>query len=178
MDATWQGYSAAQGFRTGGRDLARAALLAARSRTLRLADAYADVLAGQGFRVPYRETLNPPLWEWGHVAWFQEWWIARNAQRSRGVACDPDHARVPSCMPEADAMYDSSRVAHTRRWELALPDAKTTRAWLAATLDDTLKLLEALPERASDADLYFFRLVALHEEMHAEASVYMAGSLG
>src|SRR5881392_2874181 len=123
MDAALRVYSAAQGLRTGGPAEVRAALVAARKRTLLLMNAYVDELASSGYAVPYRPTLNPPLWEWGHVAWFQEWWIARNAQRSRGVACDPDHARVPSCMPEADAMYDSSRVAHTRRWELALPDA-------------------------------------------------------
>jgi ergothioneine biosynthesis protein EgtB len=178
MDATWQVYSAAQQLRTGGRDAVGEALLAARRRTLQLADAYAAVLAPAGFRVPYRSTLNPPLWEWGHVAWFQEWWVGRNAQRSRGIACEPDHARGPSAMPEADAMYDSSRVAHTRRWELALPDEKTTREWLAATLEQTLALLDALPARASDDDLYFYRLVALHEEMHAEAAIYMADSLG
>lgn len=182
MDATsqaaWQVYSAAHGLRTGGREAVRAALLAARARTLALADAYAPVLGPRGFRVPYRTTINPPLWEWGHVAWFQEWWIARNAQRSRGIACDPDHARAPSRMPEADAMYDSSRVAHTRRWELALPDEKTTREWLAATLTETLSLLDALPEAVGDNELYFFRLVALHEEMHAEAAVYMAENLG
>jgi ergothioneine biosynthesis protein EgtB len=178
MNATWRVYSAAQALRTGGRDAARDALLAARRRTLLLADAYAAALAPRGFRVPYRSTLNPPLWEWGHVAWFQEWWVGRNAQRSRGVACDPDHARAPSLMPEADAMYDSSRVAHARRWELALPDEKTTREWLAATLGQTLALLDALPADASDDELYFHRLVALHEEMHAEAAVYMAGDLG
>jgi ergothioneine biosynthesis protein EgtB len=178
MDATWHGYSAAHGLRTGGREKVRAALQAARTRTLQLADAYADALRPRDFRVPYRATLNPPLWEWGHVAWFQEWWIARNAQRPRGVACDPDHARAPSRMPEADAMYDSSRVAHARRWELALPDELTTREWLAATLADTLALLDALPEAATDDELYFFRLVAMHEEMHAEAAIYMAESLG
>lgn len=156
----------------------REALLAARRRTLLLADAYAAALAPAAFRVPYRATLNPPLWEWGHVAWFQEWWIGRNAQRSRGIACDPDHARPPSAMPEADAMYDSSRVAHARRWELALPDEKTTRQWLAATLEQTLAVLDALPAGATDDELYFHRLVTLHEEMHAEAAVYMAASLG
>jgi gamma-glutamyl hercynylcysteine S-oxide synthase len=178
MDATWQVYSAAHALRAGGRDDVRDALLSARQRTLTLADAYAGVLAPRGFRVPYRATLNPPLWEWGHVALFQEWWIARNAQRSLGVACDTDHERAPSAMPEADAMYDSSRVAHTRRWELALPDEKSTRDWLARALQQTLALLDALPARASDDELYFFRLVALHEEMHAEAAVYMAGHLG
>jgi gamma-glutamyl hercynylcysteine S-oxide synthase len=177
MDETWRVYSAAQQLRTGGRDVVRDALLAARRRTLQLADAYAAALAPHGFRVPYRATLNPPLWEWGHVAWFQEWWIARNAQRSLGIACDPDHPRSPSTLPEADSMYDSSRVAHTRRWELALPDEKTTREWLAATLETTLALLDTLPAHASHDDLYFFRLVALHEEMHAEAAVYMAQGL-
>jgi ergothioneine biosynthesis protein EgtB len=175
--ATWRVYSAAHGLRTGGRDAVRDALLAARARTLALADAYAAALGPRGFRVPYRTTINPPLWEWGHVAWFQEWWVARNAQRSRGIACDPDHARAPSRMPEADAMYDSSRVAHTRRWELALPDEKTTREWLAATLGETLSLLDALPDAAGHDELYFFRLVTLHEEMHAEAAIYMAESL-
>lgn len=164
--------------RTGGRDAVREALHAARRRTLLLADACAAVLAPAGFRVPYRTTLNPPLWELGHIAWFQEWWVGRNAQRSRGIACDPDQARPPSSMPEADAMYDSSRVAHTRRWELALPDEKTTRQWLAATLEQTLELLDALPAGASDDELYFYRLVTLHEEMHAEAAIYMAESLG
>lgn len=178
MDETSRVYSAAGQLRTGGRDAVRDALVAARRRTLLLADAYAAALAPQDFRVPYRSTLNPPLWEWGHVAWFQEWWIARNAQRALGAARDPDHPRAPSTMPEADAMYDSSRIAHTRRWELALPDEKTTREWLAQTLAVTLALLDALPADASHDDLYFFRLVALHEEMHAEAAIYMAEGLG
>jgi ergothioneine biosynthesis protein EgtB len=81
-------------------------------------------------------------------------------------------------MPEADNMYDSSRVAHRTRWELALPDANATRDWLAATLEQTLAALDALGDSPSHDELYFFRLVALHEEMHAEAAVYMAESLG
>src|SRR5438105_5428022 len=179
MDAALQGYSAAaQGVRTGGPAQVRAALLAARDRTLRLAHAYADVLAPRGFVVPQRATLNPPLWEWGHVAWFQEWWIARNRQRSRGVACEPDHARAASLMAEADALYDSSRVAHATRWSLPLPDAPATREYLSATLQQTLAALDALDASAGDDDLYFFRLVALHEEMHAEAACYMAQALG
>src|SRR5712671_5379089 len=107
MDETWQVYSAAQDLRTGGRDVAREALLAARARTIVLADAYSDALGGQGMRVPYRATINPPRWELGHVAWFQEWWIGRNAQRSRGIGCDPDHARPASQLANADALYDS-----------------------------------------------------------------------
>jgi ergothioneine biosynthesis protein EgtB len=177
MDAASSSYSAAQALRTGGAAQVRTALVAARKRTLLLAEAFEDVLAPQSMRVPYRPTLNPPLWEWGHVAWFQEWWIARNRQRSRGVACDPGHERPPSLIANADALYDSSRVAHTTRWDLPLPDARGTRDYMAATLELTLAALDQLAE-AGDDDLYFFRLVALHEEMHSEAACYMAESLG
>src|SRR6185295_2102953 len=110
-------YSSAQELRTGGPETVRAALLAARKRTLLLADAYADALRPAGMRVPYRATVNPPLWEWGHVAWFQEWWIARNRQRALGTRCDPEHERAPSLMAGSDGLYDSGKVAHTTRWD-------------------------------------------------------------
>jgi EgtB-related family protein len=177
MDISSPGYSSAEALRCGGPQAVRDALLAARSRTLVLAEAYEGSLAGCAMRVPYRPTLNPPLWEWGHVGWFQEYWIARNRQRSRGVACDPAHERAASLLRGADALYDSGKVAHRSRWELALPSAAETRAYLAATLDQTLQLLDGLPAQAGDDDLYFFRLAALHEEMHAEAAMYMARDL-
>ena len=164
--------------RSGGPGPVRQAVLAARAHTLLLADAYARALADSGLRVPYRPTLNPPLWEWGHVAWFQEYWIARNRQRSAGIACDPAHERAASLLPGADALYDSGRVAHRSRWDLALPGPAGTREYLDATLAQTLDLLERLPSEATDDELYFFRLVALHEEMHAEAAMYMARQLG
>lgn len=155
----------------------RAALLAARERTLRLARDYRAALGPQP-RFPYAEELNPPLWELGHVAWFQEWWIARNPERGLGSRADPDAPRGPSLLPRSDTWYDSSRVAHRRRWELPLPDAEGTDAYLAGSLDATLHLLAALPADAGDDALYFFRLAALHELMHAEAAVYMAQGLG
>jgi len=172
------GPAEALALRTGAPADVRAALLAARQRTLGLAD---DVDAALGTTcpgVPYAAELNPPLWELGHVAWFQEWWIARNRQRARGAAGDPAHPRAPSLLPQADDWYDSSRVAHRRRWDLPLPDAQATREYLARTLSQTLELLDQLPPAADDDLLYFFRLVALHEEMHAEAATYMAETLG
>jgi EgtB-related family protein len=182
MDATCGVYNAAGApealaLRHGTAADARAALLAARARTLALADDWQAAL-GPGLRIAHASELNPPLWEWGHVAWFQEWWIARNRQRALGVRCDPDHARPPSPLPNADALYDSSRVAHATRWTLPLPAADGTRDYLARTLERTLALLAELPPDAGDDELYFFRLVALHEAMHAEASAYMAQGLG
>lgn len=178
MDVSFTGYSAAQAFRSGGPQPVRRALLHARQRTLALAHAYAVALQAQGMRVPYDPRLNPPLWELGHIAWFQEYWIGRNAQRLRGAACDPDHARLPSVLIEADRWYDSGHVEHRTRWSLALPDAAGTRRYLDLTMEQTLAAFDQLPANASDDELYFFRLVAMHEEMHAEAATYMARLAG
>lgn len=153
-------------------------MLAARRRTLALADATLAALGTSHPGIPYAAELNPPLWELGHVAWFQEWWIARNRQRARGAACDPAHPREPSLLPQADAWYDSSRVAHASRWTLPLPDADGTREYLARTFWRTLRRLDELPADARHDELYFFRLVAFHEAMHAEAALYMAQTLG
>jgi gamma-glutamyl hercynylcysteine S-oxide synthase len=178
MDLSSPGYSAAEALRCGGPAAVREALAATRARTLALADAYARALEGSAMHVPYRATLNPPLWEWGHVGWFQEYWIGRNRQRPSGTACDPDHERAPSLLRGADALYDSGRVEHPSRWQLALPSPAATREYLAATLEQTLELLDRLPHDAGDDDLYFFRLAVLHEQMHAEAAMYMARELG
>jgi len=166
--------SPATAARTGGRDLLAAALRASRTRTLALLDAYVAAL-GEALTVPYSLQLNPPLWEAGHVGWFQDFWIARNRQRSLGIRCDPDHDRPSGRLPGADALYNSSRVAHTTRWNLPLPDLAATRAYLAAGLADTLDLLASAPE--TDDGLYFFRLVLFHEDMHTEAAIYMAQAL-
>jgi ergothioneine biosynthesis protein EgtB len=157
---------------------ARRALLTVRERTLQLAHAWEAALGHDRMRIPYDAGLNPPVWEWGHIAWFQEWWVARNRERSLGVRCDPVGARLPSLLARADEFYDSSAVAHRSRWELPLPDAAGTRDYLARSLDSTLACLDALPADAGDDELYFFRLVALHEAMHSEASEYMARTLG
>lgn len=164
----------AEAARRGGRDLLAAALTESRARTLALLDAYAAAL-GASLPIPYAPELNPPLWEAGHVGWFQDWWIARNQQRDRGLACAPEHARPPGRLAGADALYNSSQVAHTRRWHLPLPDLAATRAYLAAGLAETLALLAGAPE--NDAGLYFYRLALFHEDMHGEAGVYMAQAL-
>ncbi len=145
-----------------------------RRRTLGLIDAWAQ--AKSDLAVPCEPELNLPLWELGHVGWFQEWWIARNAQRARGDQCDPLHQRAPSRLASADSLYDSSAVAHARRWELQLPDLATTRQYLSEVLADTLAHLNEAA--GDDRALYFWRLVLFHEQMHNEAMAYMAQSQG
>lgn len=135
--------------------------------------------------VPYSETLNPPLWELGHVGWFQAHWLARNPERLRGVAADPFAPRHPARLlrcaagnaTDADALYNSSTVPHAARWHLPLPTAQATRDELAATLHDSLQLLHS-ESTDHDTTLYFHRLCLAHEDMHHEAAVYMAQALG
>jgi ergothioneine biosynthesis protein EgtB len=126
--------------------------------------------------VPRQEALNPPLWELGHIGWFQEFWIERNPHRFAGLAADPEVRRQPGVRPKADALYDSSKVPHDIRWSLTLPDSAATRVDLAEQLEGTLAWLREAD--GSDAALYFFRLALFHEDMHHEAALYMAKSLG
>jgi ergothioneine biosynthesis protein EgtB len=152
------------------------ALMDARNHTLHLVGQYEQVLGESGFQVPQLAELNLPLWELGHIGWFQEWWIGRNLQRHVGAACDPAATRLASVEPRADLWWNSSRVAHGSRWALDLPDLSQIKSYLLDTLESTLELLEKAP--AGDDALYFYRLALFHEDMHGEALIYMAQTLG
>ena len=166
----------AEAARNGQRDVLAAALRGARETSLALFAAYEAAL-GPAMRVPQTPELNLPLWELGHIAWFADWWLARNPHRALGLACDPDALRSPARRAGADALYNSSLVSHASRWSLALPGAAEVRHDLHASLNDTLALL-ANTQDDDDQALYFFRLALFHEDMHTEAAVYMAQTLG
>ena len=110
--------------------------------------------------VPLLDIVNPPLWELGHIGWFQEFWLQRNG----------DFA-APSMLPQADRWYDSARVAHDTRWSLDLPDAQATRAYAEAVFERTQALLDGAA--TSDARAYFAQLALFHQDMHNEAFCYM-----
>lgn len=144
-----------------------------RIKTLAVFDAY---VAADKLVVPYADELNPPLWELGHLAWFQEHWMSRNEQRHLGIQYDSKHTRLPSILDTADSWYDSGTVPHETRWHLPLLEPVACKAYLAKTLRQTLDLL-AKSGDSNDA-LYFYRLVLFHEAMHLEAAIYMAQVLG
>jgi iron(II)-dependent oxidoreductase len=131
-------------------------------------------------RIPFHDTLNPPLWELGHIGWFQAWWTLRNPQRALGRHADPDVARLPPARAGADTLFDSSRMAHALRPGLVLPDAADLLDELQTQLETVIALLARAPDEDEDEDaaLYFFRLALLHEDMHHEAALYMAQQLG
>ena len=94
-----------------------ASLQDARNYTL----TYFDLFQSSGFdktsRLPYLTIINPPLWELGHVVWFAEWFILRGAPANNLAM-----AQCPSILHDGDRWFDSSRVAHSSRWTLDLPD--------------------------------------------------------
>lgn len=79
--------------RTADASLLATLLCASRARTLALVDAYQTAL-GAGLPVPCSPQLNPPLWELGHMGWFQEYRIARNPQRPLGIKANPEAPRT------------------------------------------------------------------------------------
>ena len=162
--------------RSAGKDLLSLALMDARNHTLRWINACERALKDPPMGVPQQPELNPPLWELGHIGWFQEHWIGRNVQRQRGSACDPTAPKLASILPHADRWYDSSNVAHATRWQLDLPSLDDTKQYLVHTLETTLELLETTPE--SDDALYFYRLALFHEDMHVEAFAMLSQTLG
>ena len=92
--------------------------------------------------IPLKTGLNLPVWELGHVAWFQEYWITRNLQRSQGLACDLLHLRKESLLKEADVWFDSAKVPHSARWELKLLTPQQCAQYAEQTLTETLELLQ------------------------------------
>ena len=150
------------------------ALAEGRAATLRLFSSVRGAL-GPRLDIPYAAEVNPPLWELGHVAWFEEFWNARNTERLRGASARLEAPRAASLLPRVDALFDSSTVAHTTRWHLDMPDAKRTLAYAAQVRERTAALLGACGD--GDDALYFFRLALFHEDMHREADTMIAQGL-
>src|SRR5947208_4208142 len=96
----------------------------ARQRTC---DLVADLSDSQllGPRLP---TVNPLLWEIGHVAWFQEKWVLRRGGQR-------------SLRPDADELYDSTAIPHGTRWELQLPTRQETLRYLWDVCDHVVECI-------------------------------------
>jgi iron(II)-dependent oxidoreductase len=125
----------------------------ARRRTLALVSDLSD----EQLLGPHLKIVNPPLWELGHVAWFQEKWVLRHANGR------------PPLRADADALYDSAAVAHGTRWDLPLPSRQQTLRYLAAVEE---QVLGRLTQRPGADEVYFTLLSLFHEDMHGEAFTY------
>nr|WP_246294964.1 SUMF1/EgtB/PvdO family nonheme iron enzyme [Schlegelella koreensis] len=150
------------------------ALMDARNHTLRWLAAFESALGPERLGTPVVDDpeQRSPLWLAGHVGWFQEYWIARNAQRARGERADGALPRLPSVLGGADQLYERANAPAPAD----LPDAQATRQYLAATLETTLDLLDGSPE--TDAALYFYRVALFHEDLQFEAFATLAQTIG
>jgi iron(II)-dependent oxidoreductase len=128
-------------------------------RTLALiADLGDDQLLG-----PQLDIVNPLLWEIGHLAWFYEKWVLRHGTDR------------PAARADADALYDSSAVAHATRWDLPLPSRTATLEYLGLVRE---RVLDVIHRGCDTSTAYFVALSVFHEDMHDEAFTYTRQTLG
>lgn len=106
--------------------------------------------------------INPPLWEFGHIAWFQEYWLLRRT------------SEIPN---DQDELYNSAEVSRETRWTMDALEANEVQRYLSNILDRSLIQLEQADPNDHES-FYFFRLTLAHELMHIESLLWMAQSLG
>ena len=131
-------------------------LSATRLRTLELFDPLSrEHLVGQASPL-----LSPPLWDLGHIAAYEELWLAR---RIAGMA--PLH-------PELHDVYDALETPRRARGDVTILDEAAARAYLDAVRERSLAALQASDlEPGGDpltAGGLVFAMVAEHEAQHTE----------
>src|SRR5262245_15453059 len=108
--------------------------------------------------------VEPPIWEMGHVGWFQEYWLLR-----RLAGAEP-------LLTGADDIYDSFNVSYTRRWDHRFPSRAETLAYITRVLEQSVARLASREPRGDEA--YFYTLAAQHEDMHGENLTAILQTLG
>ncbi len=132
----------------------------ARQRTL----ASISQLNSQQLIGPQLNTVNPLLWEIGHVAYFHELWVLRHLDNTE------------SFLKQSDSLYDSINIAHADRWDLPLPSLEQTKAYLQQVLQAEIDRLNN-HKNITAKDIYLTRYALFHEDMHTEAFTYTRRTL-
>ena len=136
-------------------------IIDARTTTLELVR---DLTDEQFLNSPVLRTINPFLWEIGHVAHFQEYWILRHVNKR------------PPMLSNSDSWYDSAKIAHDIRWNLPLPSRSRTLEYLAGVRDAVLERIA--DPGLNEEEAYFILLSLYHEDMHDEAFAITRQTLG
>ena len=124
-------------------------------------------LADDQWLGPYLPTINPPLWELGHLVWFQEHWCLRLKSATDPSASPLLEPLLPARRPWADWLYNSSHIPHAARWQAPLPSPRETAAYGEQVLAD---VIDKLGRGAFEDDFpYYVELALYHELMHTEA---------
>ena len=131
-------------------------LTTARERTLAL---YEPLAGGDIARTP-DPIMSPPLWDLGHIAAYEELWLACRLS---------GHA---SLYPQLQQAYDAFETPRSRRTSIRLLDERGCRDYLDRVRE---RSLEALAQTDLDPDGppltaagFVFEMVAEHEAQHTE----------
>ena len=104
--------------------------------------------------------LSPPLWDLGHIAAYEELWLAC---RIGGRA--PLH-------PELDDVYDAAETPRRSRGEVRILDEAEARGYLDEVRERSREALAAAdledPDDPLLRDGFVFEMVAEHEAQHTE----------
>src|SRR5215470_3104148 len=98
--------------------------------------------------------LEPPIWEIGHVGWFQEYWLLRHLDGAETM------------LPGSDGIYDSFNVSYHLRWNHPYPSRRETLGYISRVLQRSMGRFDG--REPDERDRYFYTLATLHEDMHAE----------
>jgi iron(II)-dependent oxidoreductase len=131
----------------------------ARQRTLALVEG----LNKQQLVGPKLDTVNPLIWEIGHVAYFYEFWILRHLDGNK------------SFLDNADELYDSINIAHNDRWSLPLLSLDETKDYMQQVYQAVIQRLQ--DGKTGEQDIYLTRYALFHEDMHTEAFTYTRRTL-
>ncbi|OWW19746.1 selenoneine synthase SenA [Noviherbaspirillum denitrificans] len=147
------------------------ALEDARETTLNLFECHASAGLDVAARVPVLPYVNPPLWELGHIAWFAEWYILREAASS-----DASSPHRGSLLTKGDDWFDLNTVPHRTRWSLGLPSTGALKTYCHEVLD---RALDKLSRTKNEPDaLYPYRLALAYEDMRGEAMAHDLQTFG
>ena len=132
----------------------------ARDRTM---DLVAD-LSDEDMVGPMLAVVNPLIWEIGHLAWFQEKFVLRQA------------CTEPPILAYGDSIWDSGAIPHDTRWRLVLPSRDETLAYMHEVGERVAD--RVLRADATDVVAHFALYSVFHYDWHTEAITYTRQTLG
>jgi iron(II)-dependent oxidoreductase len=113
---------------------------------------------------PLLATVNPLIWEIGHLAWFQEKFVLRQACGHEPI------------LDFGDALYDSGAIPHDTRWKLSLPSRADTVSYIRTVAERVAQ--EVTGRDSSGVIQHFARYTVHHYDTHTEALTYTLQTRG
>ena len=140
--------------------------------TLSLFECFSSIRLDDPAALPVIRNFKPPIWDLGHLAWFAEWLILRDASR---LSLSSTSTKMPvSMLSKGDVWFAPHSDIHDVF--SALPKAAHLITYKKEVLDRVLDKLDRVSN--SDEDLYPYRMALAFEDMHGEYWVALLQMLG